>query len=286
MDILETIKASSTSFNTVRKRIASVILDNPSRGCFLSLKDFASLCEVSEVTVLKFCKDLGLDNYIALRKQLQEYVIEWAKPSDRIKLLISNEQTIEDSYAKIAASERTAVEETFKRNDPEVIVATISCIKQAKNVFVVAHNASRIVSSYFIYRMRSLGKDIRELEMGEVHQSLTCLSSVPVTDTVLVAIATTPYGSSTLAAAKLCHEMGVTTISLTDSSSSPLVPYSDSVLICPSSESFGGLTNAYTPFIAMVETISLLYHFDDNSSNDELLSSFTEKYYKIINELL
>ena len=75
MDILEQIKAGYGSFSRPRQRISDFILNNPEQCCFLSLKSFADQVCTTEVTVLNFCRGLGLNSYMALKKALQDYLI-------------------------------------------------------------------------------------------------------------------------------------------------------------------------------------------------------------------
>ena len=75
MDILEQIRAGYSSFSRPRQRISDFILNNPEQCCFLSLKSFADQVCTTEVTVLNFCRGLGLNSYMALKKALQDYLI-------------------------------------------------------------------------------------------------------------------------------------------------------------------------------------------------------------------
>jgi len=98
MQLIERIRQAYPTYNKTRKRIASCILNNPAKCCFLSLKEFSALTETAELTILNFCKSVGADGYIELRHQLQEYVMQWSHPLDRINALQATENGGEEEF--------------------------------------------------------------------------------------------------------------------------------------------------------------------------------------------
>ena len=94
MDILEQIKAGYSSFSRPRQRISDFILNNPEQCCFLSLKSFADQVCTTEVTVLNFCRGLGLNSYMALKKALQEkgYQLYLDSPTNQQFVVLENKK--------------------------------------------------------------------------------------------------------------------------------------------------------------------------------------------------
>ena len=82
MDILEQIRANYGSFSRPRQRISDFILNYPEQCCFLSLRSFAQQVGTTEVTVLNFCRGLGLGSYMDLKKALQDYFDRKGIPYD------------------------------------------------------------------------------------------------------------------------------------------------------------------------------------------------------------
>lgn len=67
MDILAEIKTQYETFGKARRQISDIILENPAKCCFLSLKEFAAAANTTEVTVLKYCRDLGISSFVELK---------------------------------------------------------------------------------------------------------------------------------------------------------------------------------------------------------------------------
>lgn len=270
MQLIERIRQAYPTYNKTRKRIASCILNNPAKCCFLSLKEFSALTETAELTILNFCKSVGADGYIELRHQLQEYVMQWSHPLDRINALQATENGGEEEfYQNIWNRERNAMEATAQRNPYGTIRQAMGLIAKADSIFIAAHNASHIAADYLAIRFHTYGIVMRHLDLENPSKCIPELFDTRYKHPLLIAIATLPYGKDTTAITRLCKEQNVAVISFTDSDRSPLVANSTCSIICPTSEAFGGLVNVYTPFIAMFDTISILFnrYYKSNSSD-------------------
>lgn len=281
MDIIKEIREKYVSFNAPRKRIAEYILNDPLKCSFLSLKEFSKNCVTSEVTILSFCKDLGLSNYIELKQNLKEYIFENNSPEERFKHYVSsNNGDAKKIYYDTVKSINTAVIETTRLNDFSKLSQGINLIRNAKKIFVSAHDASRIAAYYFKLRFSQLGCDVYVMEAESVAQNIAQLKRSNYDETVLVSIATPPYGKSTLAMTELCKSLNIPIISFTDSELSPLVKMSDVSFSCITAENFKGLTNSYSSFFCIIEILNLLYYkIEDCPDKDLSFHNLINKYY-------
>ena len=110
MDILEQIRANYGSFSRPRQRISDFILNYPEQCCFLSLRSFAQQVGTTEVTVLNFCRGLGLGSYMDLKKALQDYLIVRVNAGDRLKLAVAGSGSAQDLYQRVCRAEREALQ--------------------------------------------------------------------------------------------------------------------------------------------------------------------------------
>ena len=115
MDILEQIKAGYGSFSRPRQRISDFILNNPEQCCFLSLKNFAEQVGTTEVTVLNFCRGLGLNSYMALKKALQDYLIMRVNSGERLKMAVSGSGSAQELYQRVCAQLGNAAPLTLEK---------------------------------------------------------------------------------------------------------------------------------------------------------------------------
>lgn len=65
--ILEQIRTALLDLTPAERRVAERILVNPEQAIALSISEFATLCNVAQPTVSRFCRNVGISNYAALR---------------------------------------------------------------------------------------------------------------------------------------------------------------------------------------------------------------------------
>ena len=232
MDILAEIKTQYETFGKARRQISDIILENPAKCCFLSLKEFAAAANTTEVTVLKYCRDLGISSFVELKKSLQSYMLTWISPADRTKFITSQSVTQNDLIEKVLQSELEAIKRTFDENSIDRMMEFVSCLRQAKHICIAAHNVSKIPAQYFICRMAAAGLVANQLNLDDKFQIFSGLTSCCPEDTVLVAFCFSPYGKNTIQTAKFCKAAGIRVLALTDLLSSPMMTIADIALVC------------------------------------------------------
>lgn len=134
MDILEEIKRQYDSFGKARRQISDIILESPAKCCFLSLKEFAAAANTTEVTVLKYCRDLGISSFVELKKALQGYMLTWISPADRTKFIASQSGSQSELVEKVLRSELEAVQHTFNENGVERLLEFVGHLRHAKHI--------------------------------------------------------------------------------------------------------------------------------------------------------
>lgn len=284
MDIIRKIRENYAAYNAPRRRIADFILNDPLKCSFLSLKDFSASASASEVTILSFCRDLGLSSFIDLKRTLKEYIFENNSPAERFRGYISvTDGNSEKLYDNVRKSLKDAIEETSRNNGYEKYSRGLELMRKAEKIFIAAHDASRIAGEYLRLRFSQLGCDIVLLDSESVVQNIALLNAADPARTLLISIATPPYGKSTIAMTELCSSIGIPVICLTDSGTSPLVYYSDVSFICVTAENFMGLTNSYSSFFGVIEILNILYYNgEDSQEKDDSFHALTEKYYLLL----
>ena len=286
MNLIEQIKQEYPNMNTTRRKIADFIIENPAYCSFLSIREFAKGASCTDVTLIAFSKSLGFSSFAEFRKALQGYVLEWSTPTERMKVIASASENASSLLKKIADAERLSVEDAFNQNNIEKIQGAIDLIKKSKNCFIAAHNASRIAAQYLHYRFLSLGVELIILDLSETHQSVARLLKEEAENTLLISIATPPYGASTIAFSRVCHERGIPIISFSDYNLSPLVELSRIAFICPGLAGFAGVTNSYVPFFSLFDALAFFYNYEDaRNETREKTMEIEQEYSDIIREI-
>lgn len=262
MDILEEIKEKYACSNKVRRRISDLILENPAKCCFYSLKEFAAAANTTQVTVLNYCRDLGIGSFVDLKKSLQGHMLTWISPEERKKLVVSQSTSQKDLFTQVVEADLRAIRLTMEENSLEDIQRFVEYLYRAKHVYLAAHNASRPPAQYLLRRMSWAGKEINMLDMEDRHRIFMVLSSHEREDTLLVAISFSPYSPCSLAAAGFCHAAGIPVVSITDLLTSPLTDTSCVSLLCNMAQI--NFTNSSTAMISLINVLSMLYAYEDS----------------------
>ncbi len=284
--LLDRIKELYPGWNTTRKRIADTIISDPARCSFLPIREFASLADTTDVTVINFCKGLGYTSYSEFRKELQSYVLEWANPSERMRVIAKSQDSAENLYKTIFESERMSIEEAFRLNSVEKILQADEMIRSASSIFIASHNASRQATNYLSYRFSMFGVEMTALDPVEEQQSMTRLTMLKGDNPLLISVATPPYGKTTIAITELARKSGIRIISFSDDPSCPLYALSDLAFTCPTMQSFGGLTNSYVPYFALFDALSFFYYFGHEKEGKEKEVKYLKTAYSQILESL
>lgn len=79
--VLEHIRAILSGLPPAERRIADHILADPGKAITLSINEFAAFCGVAQPTVSKFCRNIGISSYAALRLGLSHDFA--AQPPDK-----------------------------------------------------------------------------------------------------------------------------------------------------------------------------------------------------------
>lgn len=263
MDILEQIKAGYGSFSRPRQRISDFILNNPEQCCFLSLKNFADQVGTTEVTVLNFCRGLGLNSYMALKKALQDYLIMRVNSGERLKMAVSGSGSAQELYQRVCRAEREALQNTLDSASLDSLLAVTQALHNAERVFIVAHDFSRIPAAYLEHRLISLGVDCRPLDLQARSDMLRQLSAVEPQKGLLFAITVPPYSNDTVSTARFCASVGMPVVALTDCMDAPAARLAQTTLLCHAE--LLGMTNSFTAMVGLVDALAMLYTFTGDS---------------------
>ena len=76
MSILDAIRAKLDTLTAKQRSIAQYLLEAPDEASYLSLKELSVRTQASEVSVLRLCKALGFESFVALKEALRTHTQE------------------------------------------------------------------------------------------------------------------------------------------------------------------------------------------------------------------
>lgn len=253
MDVMETIRARYSEVSSVQKRIADYCLEHPDKASFQTLREFAQTTHTTDATVLKFCSNMGCQGFLAFRRQLQEYVRMRLSPNEKVRMSLARSTDANDTCRKIIDGEKRGLDMTFQYLDMESFMQIVYRLNHARRIFVVGHHLTRIVADFFLYQLKRIGREAHLVDTSDKKKTCDRLLHATKED-VFVLISIPVYAELTIQLAQHLREAEITSISITDSLTSPVAQACEMSLTCNTEHDV--LFNSVSSMIAMIEVLT------------------------------
>ena len=265
------------------KKVATYILDHPSKIKLMKIKELAKECKVSEGTITRFVKETKFKNFQELKIALAEITPKERKELSNVDKFVYNDlkktDSIETIIHKIALKNIEAIENTQKLIRPAEIKKTVSAIERANTIVIYCVGPSTIAGENAKLRFYRLGKNC--LLFNDPDQQAVSASLLTKSD-LAMGICDSGKTRFTVNALRIAKEAGATTICITNSNSTPIVKHSDIKLFTFAARS-GFLQESMVSRLAQIVIIDIIYasfatkHFNRSLKLIEKSSSVLEK---------
>ncbi|MBI5089322.1 MAG: MurR/RpiR family transcriptional regulator [Actinobacteria bacterium] len=217
MEAAERIGKSGASLTNAERRVAEVVLGQPSLVAFGTVADLAAAAGAGAATVVRLATKLGYEGFTALQASVQHDLASQLRPAaERIREPVGN-----DLVGRHLQLELTNVQTTLEALDPAVLADAIEHLSDpGSRVFVLSGDASSGVAAQFVADLGSLRDDVRLLDGNDVAVR-RCVALLRPTD-VLVTVDLRRYDRWVVDAARDAAARGVWTLAMADSVLSPL----------------------------------------------------------------
>ena len=206
------------------KIVASEILELGDQACFMTVRQLSEHANVSTLTVVRTVRDLGFDGYSDFQKTLRQ------------------QNRIQDS-----AIDQNSNDALFEIE----INRGADMITNARQVYVTGARSAHGFASYTVYMARMVFEKFQLIApSGSINaEDLAIMSD----EDVIIAFSSRPYSSETVQLIKAAHQLGISTIAITDTDNSPLAKLATVVLKTPIKR--GPFLYRMAPFLTTVEQL-------------------------------
>ena len=265
MNFLEEIRGKYDTLSTVQKRIADYLFTYPEEVCFQSLKEVSESLGVTEVTVLRFAKKIGVGSFVELKKRMKEYLhsrLDMEKVPVRIvgRVGVSLDESNDKAYLykRFVDNEISVLRNTYPRNQLERILNAVSLIKQARTVYVVGNELGTAAAGYLTRRLLTIG--VHAVDLSAVTRAIynNYIAHLEAED-VVVMFSTPGYAKYLVNTTKYLEKKNVPQIVITDKENAPVASSATEILVCDNHDlyfynsvmGFFSISNALAYFTAM-----------------------------------
>lgn len=134
--ILDAMTEQYNSMTRSGKKLANYILSNTAETQYLSITSLAENSGVSEATITRFCRMLGLSGYHELKLALAKSErINTASDSDDALQAVSDSAALENMCRNLRDSYLSSINETIFQLDPLSLKLAVDLLVQARHVY-------------------------------------------------------------------------------------------------------------------------------------------------------
>ena len=231
------------------KILGNYILRNPRKAVFMTTKELAQTCQVSEATVVRFVSQLGYEGYGAFQQALRDFVDTELTLLDRIDLSdIKGPGT--DRLSRVVFEEMDNLKHFLETVDMDGLRSVVDFLEKSKSIYVIGSRLSYTFAYYLGWSLTKIRQDVQIIK-GSDSTAIDWLT-IAAPESLVVIIATTRYPNELIRLGKMVRRLGLTLLVIADSALCPLTHFAHLSLIAPSKN---------IPFIGNPTTISCIINY-------------------------
>ena len=243
------IQAQASGLTPKSRVLADFVLANPRKAVFMTTKELADACQVSEATVVRFVGHLGYKGYGDFIQSLRDYVDAEMTLLERADLPGMTGGS-PDRLRRVMAEEMDNLMQFYESADRDLLERFIAEMAKAQTLYVVGARLSYTFAYYLGWSLTKIRADVR-ISNGS---DSTLIDQLCVADpqSAVVLIAASRYPNDLIRLGRLVRRNRMTLLAITDSQASPLIPFANLSLVAPSK---------HIPFIGTPATISCIVNY-------------------------
>ena len=246
-EILRRIAALRASLPPAETRVADTVLAAPAWVLQSTLSAVAERARVSDPTVIRFCRSLGLDGYQTFRLRLAHSLGSGAASLQRG---IDRNDSATDLAAKVFERAARTLRDVCGQLPPQRLEAAIGLLARARRIEFYGLGSSGIVAADARHKFSRLGLQAASYADAHVHgMAATMLTPADV----VVAISNTGRTIDLIASVELAREAGAQVIGIAPPGS-PLAQRCTVPLEIAADED----TGVYTPMTTRLAQLALI----------------------------
>lgn len=219
--LLMKIEEMAPSLSATERRAARYILEHPREVIYLSITGFAEASGVSDTTVVRLCKRLGMHGYQQLKVALAQDVVS---PIQSIHEDISEEDQPPDVLAKVFHSTIHSLEYTHRVLETEQFSRAVDALCGAKRVAIFGCGNSAAPAMDLQHKLMRLGLDATAYTDG--HMQCIAAAYLGAGD-VCVGISHSGSSRDVVDAVRLAADRGARVLCMTNIGRNPLADIAD-----------------------------------------------------------
>jgi len=249
------------------RKIGSYILDHEQSVAFASIYIISEAVGVSNASMVRFAKSLGLAGYQDFKREIQDEIRHRLGPYDKIALRELDLLPEEKRLQKLFLNEVNNLRNTLDNIKLPELQAMAESIRSSRKIFTSGFGVTRHLVRIFEYTLlSSVSKEVSVIS-GSVSDYAPMLKSF-TSDDAMFLMTFPPYSDEVRHVAKVVKERGGKLHLFTDSAICPVYSLADTVIKCDTNSLL--LSNSY---VGLVSILNILVHMVFLGSADSSIES-------------
>jgi len=228
--LVERISAQQPSLTPRSRTLADYILHNPRKVVFMTIKQLAAACQVSESSVVRFIGQMGYRGYPEFIQSLRDAVDTSLTLLDRVELAHMGEPESE-TLRQIIAEEVANLRQLYETFDADSMRKAVELLSSSAEIYVIGSRLSYTMAYYMGWGLSKIRSGIRILKGSDS----TCVDWLTIAPpgTLTLIFATSRYPNELIRLSRLASRLGHQCLVICDSPLCPLIQFAALTLVAP-----------------------------------------------------
>jgi len=253
-NLLNTVNSLYPTLHDAEKKVAEYVIKEYFNVIDMSVAELSEQCNVSEATIVRFCKRIGLKGFHHFKITLAREINNPEKTTHSPTIHLDN---LAESINNIFAYKIDELKQTASFLDPKELQKCLDIISASSLVHFVAAGNSIPAALDGAYKFNQIG--IRSIVNNTPEMQVSVAHSLTEND-VVIGISNSGNSKLLLEIFEIAKKRKATTICITNHMKSPLSQMADIILTNISNEKlfFKEFSFTILPAIAVIDTLFLL----------------------------
>lgn len=228
--VINKISSQLNSLTPKAQVLGNYIMRYPKKAVFMTTKELANACDISEATVVRFVSTLGYDGYSDFQNALKDFVNSGLSLPERADIKRIKEPGTDRLYQGIM-EELGNLQHLYEHISMETLNEFVEEFKKAHTIYVVGSRLSYTFAYYLGWSLTKLRKGVHILK-GSDTTSFDLLANANC-ESLVILVTTTRYPNEMIKLARMIRRSSHRLLTMTDSGICPVVGFADNSLVVP-----------------------------------------------------
>lgn len=224
IDIMKRMEDKYSSMSKGYKKITDYIRSNTDHAAFMTAAVLGKEVGISESTVVRYATFLGFSGYSEFQDDLADVIKGRLNTVHRLKS-IHHDESKSDIINRVMTEDIARISDTMELVDTTAFEMATEVISKAKNIYVIGMRQDAPLASFLTFYLNLMLGNTRQLQSNSVNEIFEQMLRVSPEDLV-IGISFPRYSVRVLKAMEFANERRAQTLTISDSSHSPLNMYS------------------------------------------------------------